>query len=84
MNDLNSFKQIVADDNLNIDKEIAKATFQIAVKEWIASKESDKKKKAEILLQVETLKDMRKKNETYKLMITQFMAEQEAIPTPFK
>jgi len=75
-------KEIFEQDIVNVNVEIEKAKAHISLFEWIANKEEDKKKKAEILLKVESLKETIKKNEAYKRMVTEFLADQ-GIKSPF-
>jgi hypothetical protein len=63
--------------------ELAKANFHIALFEWMAKTQEDKKKKAEILLKVESLKEGNKKNELYITMVEQFIKDLDGVPSPF-
>jgi hypothetical protein len=80
---MNDYKDLVEEDIKIIDIEVRKAKYHIALFEYIASKENDKKKKAEVLLKAETLKDTIKKNEMYKTMVSEFLTATASIPTPF-
>jgi uncharacterized protein YcgL (UPF0745 family) len=64
--------------------EIEKANFHIALFEWMANKQEDKKTKAEILLKAETLKDTIKKNAVYIQMVEGFIKDLDAVPSPFQ
>lgn len=75
-------KEIFEQDIVAVDREIEKGKAHIALFEWIASKEADKKKKAEVLLKVEALKDGIKKNEAYNKMLREFLTGQ-GIKSPF-
>jgi len=78
-----NYKELIECDILIVNREIEKANFHIDLFKWVADKESDKKKKAEILLKVETLKDSIKKNEAYKKMVGEFLAEQGGVKSTF-
>jgi hypothetical protein len=78
-----NYKELIEGDIQIVNREIEKANFHIDLFKWVAEKESDKKKKAEILLKVETLKDGIKKNEAYKKMVGEFLAEQGGIKSTF-
>jgi hypothetical protein len=80
---MNDYKDLVEEDIKIIDIEVRKAKYHIALFEYIASKEADKKKKAEVLLKAETLKDTIKKNEMYKTMVSEFLTATASIPSPF-
>jgi hypothetical protein len=67
-----------------VKAEIEKANFHIALFEWMANKQTDKKQKAEMLLKVETLKDSIKKNSLYIQMVEGFIKDLDAIPSPFQ
>ena len=80
---MNDYKDLIEEDIKIIDIEVRKAKYHIALFEFIASKEQDKKKKAEVLLKAETLKDTIKKNEMYKTMVSEFLTVTASVPSPF-
>lgn len=80
---MNDYKDLIEEDIKIIDIEVRKAKYHIALFEFIASKEQDKKKKAEVLLKAETLKDTIKKNEMYKTVVSEFLTVTASVPSPF-
>jgi len=79
---MDKYKQLVDKDIELVDIEIEKAKFHIDLFNFVASKETDKKKRADVLLKAETLKDTIKKNEVYKNLLSEFLKSRE-IPSPY-